>query len=264
VIDSHAHIDFPDFNKDREEVLARARQQGVDTIITVGTDLSSSRFSLQIAREHKEVFTTVGFHPHNASKLQEDDLRQLAELAEEAKVVAIGEIGLDFYRNSSPRQQQLEAFQQQLDLAAELGMPVVIHCRQAHKETLDILSRWVETISPSANNGRPLGVLHCFSGDTHLAERYIKMGFLISLPGSVTYPSAQDKVEVARWIPLDKLLVETDSPFLTPQLYRGRRNEPSYIPLIVDKIAQIKGLSVETMAQATAANTVGLFQLPGG
>jgi len=110
VIDSHAHIDFPDFNKDREEVLARARQQGVDTIITVGTDLSSSRFSLQIAREHKEVFATVGFHPHNASKLQEDDLRQLAELADEAKVVAIGEIGLDFYRNSSPRQQQLEAF----------------------------------------------------------------------------------------------------------------------------------------------------------
>jgi len=143
-------------------------------------------------------------------------------------------------------------------------MPVVIHCRQAHKETLDILSRWVETISPSANNGRPLGVLHCFSGDTHLAERYIKMGFLISLPGSVTYPSAQDKVEVARWVPLDKLLVETDSPFLTPQLYRGRRNEPSYIPLIVDRIAQIKGLSVETMAQATAANTVSLFQLPGG
>ena len=264
MIDSHAHIDFPDFNKDREEVLARARQQGVDTIITVGTDLSSSRFSLQIAREHKEVFTTVGFHPHNASKLQEDDLRQLAELAEEAKVVAIGEIGLDFYRNSSPRQQQLEAFQQQLDLAAELGMPVVIHCRQAHKETLDILSRWVETISPLANNGRPLGVLHCFSGDISLAERYIEMGFLISLPGSVTYPSAQDKVEVARWIPLDKLLVETDSPFLTPQLYRGRRNEPSYIPLIVDRIAQIKGLSVETMAQATAANTVSLFQLPGG
>ncbi len=264
MIDSHAHIDFPDFNKDREEVLARARQQGVDTIITVGTDLSSSRFSLQIAREHKEVFTTVGFHPHNASKLQEGDLRRLAELAEEAKVVAIGEIGLDFYRNSSPRQHQLEAFQQQLDLAAELGMPVVIHCRQAHKETLDILSRWVETISPSANNGRPLGVLHCFSGDTRLAERYIKMGFLISLPGSVTYPSAQDKVEVARWVPLDKLMVETDSPFLTPQLYRGRRNEPSYIPLIVDKIAQIKGLSVETMAQATAANTVSLFQLPGG
>jgi len=264
MIDSHAHIDFPDFNKDREEVLVRARQQGVDTIITVGTDLASSRFSLQIAREHKDVFTTVGFHPHNALKLQADDLRQLAELAGDEKVVAIGEIGLDFYRNSSPRQQQMEAFQQQLDLAAELGMPVVIHCRQAHKETLDILSRWVEATSPSANNGRPLGVLHCFSGDTRLAERYIKMGFLISLPGSVTYPSAQDKVEVARWVPLDKLLVETDSPFLTPQLYRGRRNEPSYIPLIVDRIAQIKGLSVEAMAQATAANTVGLFRLPGG
>jgi len=264
MIDSHAHIDFPDFNKDREEVLARARQQGVDTIITVGTDLSSSRFSLQIAREHKDVFTTVGFHPHNASRLQEDDLRQMAKLAGEEKVVAIGEIGLDFYRNTSPRQQQLEAFQRQLDLAAELGMPVVIHCRQAHKETLDILSRWVETISPSANNGRLLGVLHCFSGDISLAERYIEMGFLISLPGSVTYPSAQDKVEVAQWVPLDKLLVETDSPFLSPQRYRGRRNEPSYIPLIVDKIAQIKGVPVETVARATAGNTIRVFQLPGG
>jgi len=222
----------------------------------------SSRVSLQIARQHPGVFTAVGFHPHQASLLQEGDPSQLAALARDAKVVAIGEIGLDFFRRLSPHQHQVEAFQQQLDLAAELGLPVIIHCRNAHKEVLDILSRWVESISPSASNNRRLGVIHCFSGDARLAERYMELGFLISLPGSVTYPSARDKVAVARQIPLDKLLVETDSPFLAPQIHRGKRNEPSYIPLIVAKIAQIKEVPAETVAQATAENTVRLFHLP--
>jgi len=262
MIDSHAHIDFPAFNDDREEVLARARQQGVEAIITVGIDVPSSRVSLQIAQQHPGVFTAIGFHPHQASALQEGDLSQLAELADDSKVVAIGEIGLDFFRRLSPHQHQVEAFQQQLDLAAELGLPVIIHCRNAHKEVLDILSRWVESISPSASNNRRLGVIHCFSGDARLAERYMELGFLISLPGSVTYPSARDKVAVARQIPLDKLLVETDSPFLAPQIHRGKRNEPSYIPLIVAKIAQIKEVPAETVAQATAENTVRLFNLP--
>ena len=264
MIDSHAHIDFPDFDNDREEVLARARQQGVDTIITVGTDLSSSRVSLQIAQQHPGIFTAVGFHPHQASQLRDGDLSQLAELTNDAKVVAIGEIGLDFFRRLSPNQCQVEAFQQQLDLAAQLRLPVIIHCRNAHREVLDILSRWVESISPAADNRHRLGVIHCFSGDTRLAERYIELGFMISLPGSVTYPSARDKVAVVRQLPLDKLLVETDSPFLAPQLHRGKRNEPSYIPLIVDKIAQIKEVPVETVAQATAENTVRLFHLPCG
>jgi len=264
MIDSHAHIDFPDFNHDREEVLARARQQGVEAIITVGTDLSSSRVSLQIARQHPGVFTAVGFHPHQASQLQKGDLSQMAELADDSKVVAVGEIGLDFFRRLSHRQRQAEAFQQQLDLAAELRLPVIIHCRNAHKEVLEILSRWVESISPSRGDSRGLGVIHCFSGDARLAERYIELGFLISLPGSVTYPSARDKAAVARQIPLDKLLVETDSPFLAPQLHRGQRNEPSFIALIVDKIAQIRGVPLETVARTTAENAVNLFHLPGG
>ena len=264
MIDSHAHIDFPDFDDDREEVLARARQQGVGAIITVGIDLPSSRASLQIAQQHPGVFTSVGFHPHQASQLQEGNLSLMAELARDDKVVAIGEIGLDFFRQLSPHQAQVEAFQQQLDLAVELGLPVIIHCRDAHKEVLDILSRWAKSISPPAGNSRRLGVLHCFSGDAGLAERYIELGFLISLPGSVTYPSARDKVAVAQQLPLGKLLVETDSPFLAPQLHRGKRNEPSYIPLIVDRIAQIKEVPAETVAQATAENTVRLFHLPCG
>ncbi|MFC2002368.1 TatD family hydrolase [Chloroflexota bacterium] len=264
IIDSHAHIDFPAFDDDRDQVLARAHQQGVGAIITVGIDLQSSRASLQLAQHYPHVFTAVGFHPNQASLLQEGDLRQIAELASDSKVVAIGEIGLDFYRKSTPRQHQLGVFQQQLDLAAELGLPVIIHCRQAHKEVLNILSRWLESISPSVGNSQRLGVIHCFSGDVTLAERYIEMGFLISLPGSVTYPAARDKVEVARQLPLDELLVETDSPFLAPQLHRGQRNEPSYIPIIVDKIARIKEIPAETVAQATAQNTISLFHLPGG
>ena len=194
--------------------------------------------------------------------MAEGDLGALTELARDSRVVAIGEIGLDFYRKSSPRQCQLEVFQQQLDLATRLGLPVVIHCRQAHQEVLSILTHWVKSTPALAGNADKLGVMHCFSGNTELAWRYIELGFLISLAGPVTYPKAFDRVEVARQLPLDKLLVETDSPFLTPQLHRGQRNEPSYVSLVVDRIAQIRQIPAETVAQATTQNAVELFHLP--
>lgn len=263
LIDSHAHLDLPAFDSDRDQVLTRAHQQGVSTIINVGVDLESSRASLRIVQYYPDVFTAVGFHPNSASEMKEGDLALLSELAGRPKVVAIGEIGLDYYRKSTPHQRQLEVFQQQLDLAAELGLPVVIHCRNAYKELLDILVKWVKSMPPRTGNNRGLGVIHCFSGDARLAWRYIELGFFISLPGSVTYPSARDKVEVARELPLGKLLVETDSPFLPPQPHRGQRNEPSYLPLIVDKIAQVRQVPPETIAQATAQNAVNLFHLPG-
>ena len=262
LIDSHAHLDLPAFNDDRNQVLTRARQQGVSTIINVGIDLESSQASLDMVEHHPGLFTTVGYHPNRASEMRKGDLSLLGELAGNAKVVAIGEIGLDFYRKSTPRQRQLEAFRQQLDLAAELGLPVVIHCRNAHNELRDILAAWVESISPSAGNSHGLGVIHCFSSNVTLAWRYIELGFLISLPGSITYPSAHDKIEVARELPLEKLLVETDSPFLAPQLHRGQRNEPSYLPLVVDKIAQVRQVSAEAVAQATTQNAINLFHLP--
>lgn len=262
LVDSHAHLDSPDFDGDRHQVLDRAYQQGVGTIITVGTDLVSSQAALQIARHYPDIFVSVGFHPNRTDPLSKDELSRLAELAGESKVVAIGEIGLDFYRKSSPRQRQLEAFQQQLDLATELALPVIIHCRDAHKEVLEILSRWVKSASVSTGNGQRAGVMHCFSGDMALAEQYLALGFLISLPGSVTYPSARDKIAVARQLPLERLLVETDAPFLAPQAHRGRRNEPSYIPLIVDKIAQVRDISAETVGESTAQNARRLFQLP--
>jgi TatD DNase family protein len=262
LIDSHAHINLPIFNSDRDQVLTRAWQQGVSAIINVGIDLESSRESVHIAQSHPDIFTTVGFHPNNTHEMKEGDLDLLSELADNPKVVAIGETGLDFYRKSSPRHQQLEAFQQQLNLATRLSLPVVIHCRNAYTEMLDIIAHWVKSKPHVVDHNNGLGVIHCFSGDVILAHHFISLGFLISLPGSLTYPSANAMVEVALELPLDKLLVETDSPFLAPQRYRGQRNEPSYVSLVVDKIAEVRQVPAEMIAHTTAQNAINLFHLP--
>jgi TatD DNase family protein len=260
LIDSHAHIHLATFDRDREQVFARARQGGVRAIINVGLDLESSRTSLKMAKQYDDVFSTVGFHPHEASKLKDDDLKALAELAKDERVVAVGEIGLDFYRNLSSRKSQAEAFEKQLDLAIELGLPVVVHCRNADREVFKIVSAWVKSTLSVGRLRR--GVIHCFSGDVEMAQRYIEIGFYISLAGSVTYPSAGELVQVAREIPLDRLLLETDAPFLAPQAYRGKRNEPAYVALIAEKVAQARGVRRETVAEAAAKNTISLFKLP--
>jgi TatD DNase family protein len=258
LIDSHAHIDLPEFNKDRDQVLERARQHGVRAVINVGLDAESSRQSLAMAKKYDDVFVAVGFHPHEAARMKEGDLKSLAELAKDSRVVAIGEIGLDFYRDLSPRQSQIEVFKKQLDLASELGLPVVVHCRQAHKEVYEILSAWVKALPD--NNRR--GVIHCFSGDIDMARRYIELGFYVSLAGSVTYPSAGELVEVARELPLDRLLLETDCPFLAPQAHRGKRNEPAYVVHTAEKVAEVRQAPVEAVAEAAARNTIELFRLP--
>jgi len=258
LIDSHAHIDLPEFNKDRDQVLARAREQGVRAVINVGLDAESSRQSLAMARKYDDVFVAVGFHPHEAAKMKDGDLKSLADLTKDSRVVAIGEVGLDFYRNLSPRESQIEVFKKQLDLAVELKLPVVVHCRQAHKEVYDILNAWVKT----APAGNKRGVIHCFSGDMAMARRYIELGFYISLAGSVTYPSAGELVEVARELPLDRLLLETDCPFLAPQAHRGKRNEPAYVALTAEKVAGVRQAPVEVVAETAARNTIELFRLP--
>jgi len=260
LIDSHAHIDLATFDRDREQVFARARQGGIRAIINVGLDAESSRASLEMAKQYDDVFSTVGFHPHEASKMKDGDLKILAELAQDDRVVAVGEIGLDFYRNLSARRIQEKAFRKQLDLAAELGLPVVVHCRQAHREVFKILSAWVKSTLSAGR--RRWGVIHCFSGDIELAQRYIDIGFYISLAGSVTYPSAGELVQVAREIPLSRLLLETDAPFLAPQAYRGKRNEPAYVALIAEKVAQVREVPREKVAEAAAKNTISLFRLP--
>jgi len=257
LVDSHAHLDAGLFAKDRDQVISRAREAGVAVVVNVGSDLRSSEFSVKLAQRYEEVFAAVGFHPHNAAKMGDGDLDKLAELAQHPKVVAIGEIGLDFYRNLSPREVQKEAFKKQLELAERLSLPVIIHSRNAQGEVLSILTEWARR----SKRARPLGVLHCFSGDGELGERYIEMGFLISIAGPVTYPSSH-AVEIASDIPLEKLLIETDCPFLTPHPYRGQRNEPSYLSFIVEKIGDIKGVPPHLVAERTAENAVQLFGLP--
>ncbi len=257
LVDSHAHIEVGLFDKDRDRVMSRARDAGVGAVVNVGSDLRSSQVSIELAQRYGEVYAAVGFHPHNASRMADGDLAKLAELARHPKVVAIGEIGLDFYRNLSPREAQVQAFKAQLELAERLGLPVIIHSRNAQKEVLNILTDW----AGRSKRDKPLGVLHCFSGDVELGEGYIEMGFFLSIAGPVTYPSSH-AMGIARDIPLEKLLIETDCPFLTPHPHRGKRNEPSYLSFIAEKIAEIRGISPDVVAERTAENASKLFGLP--
>lgn len=245
------------FNSDRDEVMDRARKAGVGFILTVGCELESSRAAVQLAEHYPEVFAAVGFHPHDVKEMRGGDSKILAELCQHPKVVAIGEIGLDFYRDLSPRKVQFQVFQQHLQLAERLNLPVMVHCRNAHEEMLKILSNWAKF---SAGD-QPLGVIHCFSGDVRQAEQYLRLGFLISLGGPVTYPGSRRASEVAQKVPQEKLLVETDCPLLAPQSHRGKRNEPSYLPEIVERIAQVREVSPESVAEETTRNALGVFRI---
>jgi len=264
LVDSHTHIDMRLYNRDRDQVLERARGAGVAAVVDVGCDLDSSRAAIRLAAQYSEVFAALGFHPHSAAKMRDSDLERLSELAQHPKVVAIGEIGLDFYRNLSPREAQVEAFKKQLALARRLRLPVIVHCRDAQEEVLSILTEWVYGAGGVGRAGRakePLGVLHCFSGDRELSQRYIEMGFLLSIAGPITYSSSH-ALDIAHHIPLDKLLIETDCPFLTPQPYRGKRNEPSNVTFVADRIGEIRGVPSDVVAEHTTANAVQLFGLP--
>ncbi len=252
LIDTHAHLDLDDFNTDRDAVIERARAAGVEHIITIGIGLEECRRALDIARAYPFIHAAIGMHPHNASMLDLGALDFLEERARDPKVVALGEIGLDFYRNRSPRDEQVRAFRAQLDLAAALKLPVVIHDRDAHAETLQILR---EEKLPCG------GVLHCFSGDTAMARACIDLGFLISMPGTVTFKNAATLHAVVTDIPLEHILIETDCPFLTPVPHRGKRNEPAYVRFVAEKIAELKKMSVEDVAASTSANACRLFGL---
>jgi TatD DNase family protein len=260
LIDTHAHLDFQKFDADRPAVLDRARAAGVATIINVGTDLESSRQAVSLAEEYEAVYAAVGMHPHDAKKLDGVTLAGLRELAQKPKVVAVGEIGLDYYRNLSPRDVQWRAFQAQLAWAARLGKPVIVHDRDAHEDIMRALSKWAEGLDGSTLAGR-LGVLHTFSGDLDMAQEAIQLGFYISISGPVTYKNAGQLPDIVRALPLDRLLVETDCPFLSPEPHRGKRNEPAYTRLVAGRIAELKGISFEQVAQATTANALRLFEL---
>ncbi len=251
-VDTHAHLQWSSFDGDREQALARAAQKGVTRIINVGIDVNGSRKCVELAGKHRGLYVAVGMHPHDASKLDAKTLEVFRKLAEDPKVVAIGEIGLDFYRNLSPRKAQKQAFQAQLQMAQELDLPVVIHDRDAHSDILQTLTMF---------KGKVGGVMHCFSGNNEYAAKCVDLGFLVSFAGTVTYPNARELHEVARWIDLKSMLLETDCPWLAPQTMRGKRNEPSFVPMIAQRIAELKGLSVEEVATATSANAERIFGL---
>jgi len=252
-VDVHTHLDFPEFDADRPAVIQRARAAGVAAMLNVGADLPSSRQAVALADQYDLVYAAVGMHPHDAKKLDGATPAEFRDLARHPKVVAVGEIGLDFYRNLSPPEVQRRAFQAQLAWAAQLGKPVVIHDREAHREVLAMLTDWAAGLKDSPLTGR-LGVLHTFSGDQAMAERAIELGFYISISGPVTYPNARRLAEIVKALPLDRLLIETDCPFLTPHPYRGRRNEPAFVRLVAERVAELRGISVEELAQATMAN----------
>ncbi|KPJ60066.1 MAG: hydrolase TatD [Deltaproteobacteria bacterium DG_8] len=254
LIDSHVHLDMPEFNKDRNEVIQRAHDRGIDYIVTVGIDVESCRHTLRLSEEFESVYAIVGIHPHNAKDIDETSYDFLRTFTRHNKVCALGEIGLDFFRNLSPRDIQVIRFREQIALAKELELPMVIHDRNAHRETLSILRE-----EKAYEVG---GVIHCFSGNQAMASQCLDMGFYISIPGTITFNNASLLQEVVRHIPLERIFLETDAPFLAPVPFRGKRNEPSYVRYVADKIAKIKRLDFEEVANVTSHNAKTLLQIP--
>jgi TatD DNase family protein len=249
LIDSHAHLEMREFDSDREEVIKRAGEAGVDFIVTVGTNLALSRKAVALAEKYKNIYATIGIHPHDAAKTDKTTCESLKELAHKQKIVAYGEIGLDFFRNISSQEKQIDIFRLQLELAQELNLPVIIHDREAHELTLKLVKE----------SGVRRGVFHCFSGDYTMAKQCIDLGFYISIPGVVTFDKAKTIQDVALRVPLSSLLLETDAPYLTPVPHRGKRNEPSFILHTAKKVAEIKKVPWEEVARMTADNTMKLF-----
>ncbi len=246
--DTHAHLDYLP-PEQLPEVLGRARDAGVSKIITIGTGVDSSRRAVEIATGQPGVFAAVGVHPHEAAGATEDDWRALAELAASERVIAVGETGLDYFYEHSSKESQRAAFERHLDLADAHGLPIVIHCRDAYADLMEILER---RCPESA-------VLHCFSGGPEEAEAFLNLGCYISFSGIVTFANAEPVRRAAAIVPWDRLLVETDCPYLTPHPHRGRQNEPAYVALVAEKVAEVKEATIEKTVKATTANADRLF-----
>ena len=256
IIDSHAHLEFPQFDEDRDAVLERARAAGVETLLAIGSGTGPDRLNAAIpfAEQHDWIYATVGIHPHEAKLATEEHFARLDELAHHPRVIAWGEIGLDYYYDHSPRDVQANVFRRQLGQARAVKLPIVIHCRDAWADCLSMLEEdW-----RSSGLG---GILHCFSGTLEDAKRGLDMGFVVSFAGNVTYPKMQHLRDVAREIPLDRLLTETDSPFLPPQGRRGKRNEPAYVVEVAQALANVRNLALEEVAALAAENFRRFFRL---
>ena len=253
LIDSHAHLDLPEFNNDREEIIAKAKENEISHILTVGINLKSSKQAVRLADSHDFIYASIGIHPHDTKQIDEHTYSALKSLSSNEKVIAYGEIGLDFFRNLSPREVQIGRFREQIALAGELGLPLIIHDRDAHREVFEILKE-----ERAQDVG---GIIHCFSGDYSMAKKCMDMGFYISIPGTVTFPKARDLQAIVEKLPLSRILTETDCPFLAPVPRRGKRNEPSFVRYVSEKIASLKGISFEEVAEVTSRNFMDLFGL---
>lgn len=250
IFDSHAHYDDKAFKEDRKTLLSSLPSKGVVGIVNCGSDIKSSETSVLLSDKFDFIYSAAGIHPHEAEDAKPDDFDKLAVLLQHRKCVAVGEIGLDYHYDFSPRDIQKRIFEKHLQIAIETNMPVVIHDREAHQDVLDLVQKY-----------KPKGVIHCFSGSVELAEIYVKMGMYIGLGGAVTFKNAKKPVEVAKFVPQDKLLVETDCPYMTPVPYRGQRNDSSYIEYVIMKLAEIRNETPDFIANRTFENAKEVFNI---
>lgn len=251
LFDTHAHLNAEQFQEDLPEVIQRAKEEGVETIVVVGFDRPTITKAMELADQYDFIYASVGWHPVDAIDMTDDDLAWIEELSSHPKVVALGEMGLDYYWDKSPKDVQKEVFRRQIQLAKKVKLPIIIHNREA---TADIV-----TILKEEGASEVGGIMHCYSGSVEVAKECLEMNFYISLGGPVTFKNARKPKEVAEAVPLNKLLIETDCPYLAPHPYRGKRNEPSYVKLVAEQIAELKGISYEEVAKQTTANAKKLF-----
>lgn len=253
LFDTHVHLNVEQFDEDVEEVIERAKKAGVEWMNVIGFDRPTIRRAIELADTYEFIYATVGWHPVDAIDMTEEDLRWIEELASHPKVIALGEMGLDYHWDKSPADIQKEVFRKQIRLAQKVNLPIVIHDREAHEDVVAVLQE-----EQAEKTG---GIMHCFGGDAEMAAKCLDMNFYISFGGPVTFKNAKLPKEVAAGIPMDRILIETDCPFLAPHPYRGKRNEPSYVTLIADKIAELKGMEPEAFYARTTANARRLFRL---
>ncbi len=253
LIDTHAHLDDVKFDKDRDKLIKNLIQNDVDIVINPGCDVASSVKAISLASKYDNIYAGVGIHPHDAKDVNKETIEILRSLSNKDKVVAIGEIGLDYHYDNSPREIQKKWFREQIKLAKDVNLPIIVHDRDAHGDTLDIISDEIDD--------NLTGVLHCYSGSLELAKRYIDMGFYISFAGPITFKNAKTPKEVAKNIPLDYILIETDSPYLAPEPHRGKRNEPLYVRYVASMIAELRGKTFQEIALKTAQNAKRLFNI---
>lgn len=253
LFDTHAHYDARQFDSDRDQVLSSLPSQGVELVVNPGCDLASSQMAVELAGRHPFVYAAVGVHPEDCGDWEDGHIDRLRALAAQPKVVAIGEIGLDYYWPENPsRELQKQVFRAQLALAVELNLPVIVHDREAHGDSLDIIREF-----PGAR-----GVFHCFSGSAEMARELVKLGWMISFTGVLTYKNARKAVEAAQAVPLERIMIETDSPYMAPVPYRGKRNHSGYVELVCRRLAELKGITPDECSRITLANGRNFFHIP--